>query len=129
MVIQREVLRRAIRVAAGKLKDVDREHIEMIRGLLDKNVGRRCHLPHQLQAVRTYEGISIKREMAGEARSSPGICIDVRAPGNYTLPGPGIIVELSMKKYPAKNGNKYFYWPMAVIFYGLWGIGSVITIK
>ena len=53
VVIQREVLRRAIRVAAGKLKDVDREHIEMIRGLLDKNVGRRCHLPHQLQAVRT----------------------------------------------------------------------------
>ena len=49
IVIQREVIRRAISVAAGQLKDVDREHIEMIRALMDKYVGRRCHLPGQLQ--------------------------------------------------------------------------------
>ena len=113
VVIQREVIRRAIGVAAGKLKDVDREHVEMIRGLLDKNVGRRCHLPYQLQAVRTYEGISIKREMPGEEGISSGVCIDVRVPGNYTLPGPGINVELSIKE-SFKNEeipiNRYTKW-------------------
>ena len=39
VVIQREIIRRAIGVAAGKLKDVEQEHVEMIRGLLDKACG------------------------------------------------------------------------------------------
>ena len=52
VVIQREIIRRAIGVAAGKLKDVEREHVEMIRGLLDKPVGRRCHLPCLLYTSR-----------------------------------------------------------------------------
>ena len=113
VVIQREIIRRAIGVAAGKLKDVEREHVEMIRGLLDKPVGRRCHLPYQLQAVRTYEGISIKRETAGEAKRPESICIDVKAPGSYRLPGPGIVVELTVKE-TFKNEeipiNRYTKW-------------------
>lgn len=98
IVIQREVIRRAVSVIAGQLKDVEKEHIEMIRELMDKHVGRRCHLPYQLQAVRTYDGIAIKRESGGEAATDTGICIDVKAPGNYPLPGPEMEIDLSIKE-------------------------------
>ena len=98
VVIQREILRRAIGVAAGKLKDVDKEHIEMIRNLMGKHVGRRCHLPYQLQAVRTYEGIAIKKVLSGEEGFAEGPCLDVRAPGCYRIPGTDISVELEIKE-------------------------------
>jgi tRNA(Ile)-lysidine synthase len=114
VVIQREVLRRAIGVAAGQLKDVEREHVEMVRELFNKNVGRRLHLPYQLQAVRTYEGIAIKREAAGEAQRTKKICMDVRVPGTYNLPGPGMAIELSVKdkfnpeEIPINRYTKWF---------------------
>ena len=98
IVIQREVIRRAISVAAGQLKDVDREHIEMIRALMDKYVGRRCHLPGQLQAVRTYDGIIIKKENASAETVKEAFCMDVRAPGKFVIPGPGMEIELSHRE-------------------------------
>lgn len=113
VVIQREVLRRAISVAAGKLKDVDKEHIEMIRGLFNKHVGRRCHLPYQLQAVRTYEGISIKKVMPGEEKLAEGPCIDVKVPGIYRLPGTELELELEVKEQSKSEEipiNRYTKW-------------------
>ena len=98
VVIQREVVRRAVAVAAGRLKDVDKEHIEMVRGLMDKQVGRRCHLPYQLQAVRTYEGIAIKREAEGEKKLAEPVCMDIKVPGIYSLKGTDIMFEFSIKE-------------------------------
>lgn len=113
VVIQREVLRRSIGVVAGKLKDVDREHVEMIRKLFDKHVGRRCHLPYQIQAVRTYEGITIKKDTMNEQQLDHVICMDVQAPGIYGIPGTSAEVELFVKEN-FKNEeipvNRYTKW-------------------
>ena len=87
VVIQREVLRRAIHVAAGKLKDIDKEHVEMVRGLFGKYVGRRCHLPYQLQAVRTYDGVMIKKEMQQADAEDEGMCVDIHGTGVYKVSG------------------------------------------
>lgn len=113
IVIQREVIRRAIGVTAGQLKDVDKEHVEMVRVLMDKHVGRRCHLPYQLQAVRTYEGISIKKETQEVSERAEAICIDVKAPGKYPLPGPEMEIELSIKEAIQNEEipiNRYTKW-------------------
>ena len=113
VVIQREILRRSIGVVAGKLKDVDREHVEMIRKLFDKHVGRRCHLPYQIQAVRTYEGITIKKDTMNEQQLDHVICMDVQAPGIYGIPGTSAEVELFVKEN-FKNEeipvNRYTKW-------------------
>lgn len=98
VVIQREVIRRAVSVVAGQLKDVEREHIEMIRGLMEKHVGRRCHLPYQLLAVRTYEGIAIKKEADNGVLEDESICIDIKVPGSYSIPGPEKEIEFSVKE-------------------------------
>lgn len=113
VVIQREVLRRAIGVAAGQLKDVDKEHVEMMRRLFEKHVGRRYHLPYQLQAVRTYEGIAIKKELPGEEKLAEGPCIDICVPGIYHLPETGFDMEFSVES-AFKNEeipiNRYTKW-------------------
>lgn len=113
VVIQREVLRRAIGVAAGQLKDVDKEHIEMVRKLFEKTVGRRCHLPYKLQAIRTYEGITIKKETDEAADWKRDVCVDVYAPGIYAIPETDLDIELSIKEI-FKNEeipiNRYTKW-------------------
>ena len=98
VVIQREVLRRAFYVAAGKLKDVDKEHIEMVRGLFGKTVGRRCSLPYQLQAIRTYEGVVIRKILPGEECLEEGIWVDVTGPGVYPVPDADFTVEFEIKE-------------------------------
>ena len=114
VVIQREVLRRAVHVAAGQLKDVDKEHIEMIRGLFSKHVGRRCHLPYQLEAVRTYSGIEIKKISIQEDVSEKKICIDVHVPGEYEISVLGMDVGFKLKdafqleEIPINRYTKWF---------------------
>ena len=114
VVIQREVIRRAISVIAGQLKDVDREHVERVRLLMDKYVGRCCQLPYQLRAVRTYEGITIKKEQEGEEkRKQEALCIDVKVPGRYPLPGPEMEIELTLKEACQNEEipiNRYTKW-------------------
>ena len=70
----------------------------MIRKLFDKHVGRRCHLPYQIQAVRTYEGITIKKDTMNEQQLDHVICMDVEAPGIYGIPGTSAEVELLVKE-------------------------------
>lgn len=114
IVIQREVIRRAICVVAGQLKDMDREHIEMIRLLMDKYVGRRCHLPGQLQAVRTYDGVVIKKEKENEETVKDAFCLDVRVPGKFLIPGPGMEIEFTLRdgceieEIPINRYTKWF---------------------
>ena len=98
VVIQREILRRAFYVAAGKLKDVDKEHIEMVRNLFGKTVGRRCSLPYHLQAIRTYEGVSIRKVLPGEECPEDGPWVDVTAPGHYRIPDSDMTVEFEIKE-------------------------------
>ncbi len=114
VVIQREVLRRAMGVAAGKLKDVDKEHIEMIRGLFDKTVGRRSHLPYQLQAVRTYDGVVIKRLLPDEELTMSGPWVDVTLPGIFRIPGTDaeMVFEIKesfkLEEIPVNQYTKWF---------------------
>ena len=98
VVIQREVLRRALGVAAGKLKDVDKEHIEMIRGLFGKTVGRRSHLPYQLQAVRTYDGVVIKKALPEEESQMQGPWVDVTLPGIFRVPETDLEMVFEIKE-------------------------------
>ncbi|HIS48025.1 MAG TPA: tRNA lysidine(34) synthetase TilS [Candidatus Scybalocola faecigallinarum] len=56
-VICREVLRRSIGKAAGRLKDITREHIYQVMELLDKPVGKRVCLPYGLTVVKGYDAL------------------------------------------------------------------------
>ena len=60
-IIVRMVIRMAVEMAAGRLKDITSKHIESIAELGNNRVSRAVDLPYDLRAERTYEGISLKQ--------------------------------------------------------------------
>ncbi len=58
-VIQQGIIRKVFYRLAGRLKDVDAVHIELVLGLLEKEVGKQLHLPYGIQAVKGYEYITM----------------------------------------------------------------------
>ena len=42
-------------------KDIEAVHMEAVRGLFGRQVGKSRDLPYQLRAVRTYAGVEIRR--------------------------------------------------------------------
>ena len=60
--MQRRVIRSAIIKSTKKEKDIESKHIEMIRNLLEKQVGRQANLPYGITAIRVYEGVLLRRE-------------------------------------------------------------------
>ena len=60
--LQRYVIRRALEQLAGKRKDLTREHLESVRELLEKQVGKRICLPYGITAVRGYETLRLEKQ-------------------------------------------------------------------
>lgn len=75
------VLRKMLCLAAGQEKDLESTHVKILDELLKKQVGRRQDLPYGLEAVRTYQGISL-----GKKRGMQQIPEEVRisiSPGEH----------------------------------------------
>ena len=77
------LIRRCIAQTDGGLKNVDRCHIEMVRGLFEKQTGSSLCLPGGRRAVRTYGGVYLCSAKSGPAGGSeksfrpkiPGSCV------------------------------------------------------
>ena len=62
LIIQKEVIHRAICERAQSSKDIAAVHVEKVLQLLELQVGRKISLPYQLAALRSYEGILLGKE-------------------------------------------------------------------
>lgn len=60
--LQRYVIRKSLEWLAGKRKDLTREHLEAVRNLLEKQVGKQVDLPYGITAVREYETLCLKKQ-------------------------------------------------------------------
>lgn len=56
-----ELIRRKIEVLAGSSRDISRKHIDSVAELFGKTTGKRADLPYGLEAVRSYEGVILRR--------------------------------------------------------------------
>ena len=63
-VFKKNMLHEFLAKAAGAKKDIEAVHIRILAELLEKQVGRKCDLPYGLEAVRTYDGISLAKKTA-----------------------------------------------------------------
>ncbi len=60
-VIYKSLVHQIVAESAGSSRDISEVHVQQVLDLFDKQVGREIHLPYQLEAKRTYEGIVIKK--------------------------------------------------------------------
>ena len=58
-VLQCAVIRKKMRLMGCPLRDVGREHVESVRGLFEKPVGKQVPLPGGTLALRTYTGVKL----------------------------------------------------------------------
>lgn len=61
-VIQPFVLKRVLFEICHKEKDLEAIHLEILKELLTKQVGKKVNLPYSMEAVRTYEGIICQKK-------------------------------------------------------------------
>jgi len=108
--LQRQLIRLAVDRVLGDTRDVEANHIEAIRSLLTKQVGKRTSLPHDLVCRGEYDEVVL-------GLFSPLSCpfpafhgeIPVTVPGETILPGwrvtTGIssVIESEAKQYQQKG--------------------------
>lgn len=85
------VLHEILCETAGRRKDIEEVHIQMLRDLFTKQVGKRIDLPYGVTAIRTYEGVRFEKNIpeasyAGDENELFSIRVFGREPGNVTFP-------------------------------------------
>ena len=85
------VLHEILCETAGRRKDIEEVHVQMLRDLFTKQVGKRIDLPYGVTAIRTYEGVRFEKNIpeasyAGDENELFSIRVFAREPGNVTFP-------------------------------------------
>ncbi len=99
--VQKQLLRDCIAHVRGGQRDIEAVHVQDLMALFDRQTGRKADLPGNVKALRTYDGILLKRcpSARGEKRSgqqelsgdgekdalSQGV--ELKVPGEVRLPG------------------------------------------
>ena len=60
------LLQRVLERVSGKERDIEGIHLRILEQLFDRQTGKRLSLPYHMTAVRSYEGVLIKRSGAGD---------------------------------------------------------------
>lgn len=80
----KRVCRKALCESAGKSKDLGREHIASIMGLMELQVGKELSLPYGVTVKRVYEGLSFEKDVKEE--KEPSYCLPLKE-GVNIFPG------------------------------------------
>lgn len=72
-VLQRHIVYRVLTEVSGSAKDWEQFHVEQVLDLQNKSVGKRVNLPYKLEAIRSYDGVRIQKELADENEQEPFI--------------------------------------------------------
>ena len=111
-VIQRRVIYRFIGTVAGSKKDITKEHVEAVRGLLNGQSGKRVSLPYGVVAAREFDRIVIKKEN-GQAKEDTEKGYKISVPGEYPMGANGESLCFRVFSYE-KNAeipkNEYTKW-------------------
>ena len=110
-VLQRRVLHRLICRVANTEKDITKEHVEAVLGLLHTQSGKRVSLPYGLIAERSFAVIGIKKPAEKDSGKVPEC--EIQVPGMYPLEEQGKVLcfrKFSYKKNKEIPKNEYTKW-------------------
>lgn len=111
--IQYEILRKILNSILENLENIGYKHFENIIGLVDKQSGKKVHLPQGILVKREYDHIIIEKENRGKAETEP-FCCKINPPCILEIPGEGGFVECRLyqaqkqKTYSKKTYTKCF---------------------
>lgn len=91
--LQRHIIYRAMHRLCGTARDLEQVHVEQVRQLFAKQVGKQIKLPYEMTAERTYDGVRLRSGETGVRQTEAGwepAC--VRIPGITKIPGMGSII-------------------------------------
>ncbi len=89
LALQRELIKLALARILGNTRDIEAKHIEAVRGLLSKPVGKRVSLPHNIVCWNEYDEVAIASQ---SPESSQGAAKQSYVPllqGEFPLKVPG----------------------------------------
>ena len=99
---------------AGKRKDFTRIHVKNVEKLLKLQVGRKINLPYDLEAVRTYGGILLRKTEVKQLPLQEGIllrCEDMENAGEQGfLPADRWILKIFFYEGQKIEEKKYTKW-------------------
>ena len=113
--IKKFLIRRCIREAAGRERDIESVHIAAVLELFGRQTGKRIDLPYGVKAVRTYDGIVLRRDAPGRTAGTEPVKLMV--PGETYFPATGqkiccMLLEKTddflAKEIPQKSYTKCF---------------------
>lgn len=90
-ILRREVVRRVLFSVAGKRKDIEMAHVEMILELVEKGAGKKADLPYGIEAIHQYDKIVVKKKTKKPEENHPGV--EVVIPGIVKVPGTKIQIS------------------------------------
>ncbi len=96
-IIQQELIKKAIYSQVTERKDVSRVHIESIKELCHKQVGREISLPQNLIAKRIYDGVEIQKPVESEKEAAFS-CIEISINGK-TVVEENLVIETQVMEY------------------------------
>ncbi|GAH59672.1 unnamed protein product, partial [marine sediment metagenome] len=116
--LQRQLLRLAIARLVGDTRDIEANHIEAIRSLLSKPVGKRTSLPHGLVCWNEYDEVVIAVSQSPEGNEStrdlgpstsrlfcpfPALQgeFPLKVPGETVLPGWRVVASIVGEQVPS----------------------------
>ena len=118
LVLKKLLLHRCIAKAAGQEKDIEAVHVEAVLELFTKQPGRSRDLPRAVAAVRTYDGVTLKKKRTQKSfPEQEGWEIRLEIPGETPIPGTGQKIcctlldgpgDFLAKEMPQKSYTKCF---------------------
>ena len=94
LAVQRRLLRAALEQVRGDLRGIDFEHIESLRGLLDKGSGS-VDLPGAT-GTKSFDRILLARSDTARTAGRAEFSVTVDAPGRFEIPGTSSVLVLRL---------------------------------
>ncbi len=111
--IQRRIFLEEMKRLAGARRDFSRTHVEDVIDLWEKQVGKKISLPYELEAVREYEGLSIRKickEISHQKKGKSEI-VHLQIPGETNVENCRILSDIingKMERIVEKTYTKWF---------------------
>ena len=84
-ILQNRIIMEEMRRVCGQSRDILRVHIEDVKGLWKKQVGKKVNLPYNVTAFRVYEGIQIEKDIVKEKNEEEMQEIELNIPGDTEM--------------------------------------------